>query len=215
MTLLEQLDTVTWQRAIACGMGAYLLGCFATGYYFYRARTGRDIRDFESGATGARNVGRAAGALGFFVTLLGDFGKGALAVGLAARFTANELVVAFALIAVVVGHLWPVQLRFRGGKGVATSLGGLVIFDWMLAVAYAVVFALGFLVTRRTILPGLFAYACLPFIAHGLDHDPLRTAGISVLAALVLFAHRRNFAEEIPALAARCQIKPNPEKPKL
>ena len=54
MTLLEQLESVSWEWAAACGVGAYLLGCFSTGYYFYRARTGRDFRDFECGATGAR-----------------------------------------------------------------------------------------------------------------------------------------------------------------
>src|SRR5688572_6996568 len=117
MTLLDQLQSVSWEWAAACAAGAYLLGCLSTGYYLYLARTGRDIRQFESGATGARNVGRAMGRWGFFLTLLGDFGKGALAVWATHRLCANEVAAAISLLAVVVGHIWPVQLRFRGGKG--------------------------------------------------------------------------------------------------
>lgn len=215
MALLEQLQSVAWERAAACGVGAYFLGCFSTGYYLVLARTGRDIRQFESGATGARNVGRAIGPLGFVVTVAGDFVKGAVAVWAAHRICGNDFAAALALLAVIVGHIWPAQLRFRGGKGVATSLGGLLVLEWRLAVAYALVFALLFLLTHRTILPGLFAYCCLPVLAHELDHDPLNTTVIALLTALVLFAHRSNFVEEIPALATRRHVTPNPEKPKL
>jgi glycerol-3-phosphate acyltransferase PlsY len=196
-------------------LGAYILGCFSTGYYLVRARTGRDIRQVDSGATGARNVSRVLGAPGFFLTVLGDFGKGALAVWATRRWCDNEFAVGLALLAVLMGHIWPVQLRFRGGKGVATSLGGLLVFDWRIAVSYAVIFALLFLVTRRTILPGLFAYFCLPFVDYGFDHDPVKTSLVAIMSALVLLAHRANFVEEIPALAARRHVAANPEKPKL
>ena len=215
MALLEQLQSVAWERAAACSAGAYLLGCFATGYYLVRARTGRDIRQVESGATGARNVSRVLGATGFWLTVAGDFGKGALAVWAAGKFSGNDFIAALALLAVVTGHIWPAQLRFQGGKGVATSLGGLLLFDWRLAVTYAALFALLFLLTRRTILPGLFAYACLPFAAHGFEPDPVRTTMVALLAGLVLVAHRNNFVEEIPVLAAWRRVAANPEKPKL
>jgi len=215
MALLEQLQSVAWERATACGVGAYLLGCFATGYYLVRARTGRDIRQVASGATGARNVSRVLGAPGFILTLVGDFGKGALAVWAAGKFCANDFAAGLALLFVMLGHIWPAQLRFQGGKGVATSLGGLLLFDWRLAVTYAVIFAFLFLLTRRTILPGLFTYACLPFAAHGFDHDPVKTTLITLLAGFVLWAHRNNFVEEIPALAAWRGVTANPEDPKL
>jgi acyl-phosphate glycerol 3-phosphate acyltransferase len=215
MALLEQLQSVAWERAAACGLGAYLLGCFSTGYYLVLARTGCDIRRVDSGATGARNVSRVLGATGFFLTVAGDFGKGALAVWAAGKMCGNDFAAALALLAVVLGHIWPAQLRFQGGKGVATSLGGLLLFDWRLAVAYAVSFAFLFLLTRRTILPGLFAYACLPLVAQGFDPDPVRTTVIALLAGLVLVAHRNNFVEEIPALAAWRGATANPEEPKL
>src|SRR5580698_8498322 len=113
----EQLQMVDWPRAAACGVGAYLIGCFTTGYYLVRAWTGKDIRETGSGSSGARNVGRVLGKQGFFFTVLGDFAKGALAVWLTREWTNDELCAALAVVAVVAGHLWPVQLKFHGGKG--------------------------------------------------------------------------------------------------
>ena len=84
MAWVEQLQSANWFQATGCALGAYLLGCLATGYYLVRARTGRDIREFDSGSTGARNVGRMLGKTGFGLTVLGDFGKGMLAVWSAA-----------------------------------------------------------------------------------------------------------------------------------
>ena len=121
MAWIEQLQSANWFQATGCALGAYLLGCLATGYYLVRARTGRDIREIDSGSTGARNVGRVLGKTGFGLTVLGDFGKGALAVWGARHWTHDHQLAALAMLAVVAGHIWPAQLRFRGGKGVATS----------------------------------------------------------------------------------------------
>ncbi|HMP83741.1 MAG TPA: glycerol-3-phosphate acyltransferase, partial [Verrucomicrobiota bacterium] len=97
----------------------------------------------------------------------------------------------------------PVQLKFRGGKGVATSLGALLVWDVRILAAFLVFFLAGFVVARKTILPGLFAFACLPPAAYWMTRDGLCTIIVSVLVAVVLFAHRNNFVEEIPALASR------------
>jgi glycerol-3-phosphate acyltransferase PlsY len=215
MAWLEQLQAANGGQATVCAAGAYVLGCFATGYYLVRARTGRDIREVESGSIGARNVSCVLGRTGFFLTVLGDVAKGILAVWAARRFTGNDLLAALAMLSVVVGHIWPAQLFFRGGKGVATSLGALLVYDYQLVIAYVVIFAGGFALTRKTILPGLFTYICLPFISYWLDHDGLKVAIVAFLGAMVLFAHRKNFVEEIPALAARRGVAAKPERPKL
>jgi len=214
MALLEQLQSVSWERAAACGLGAYILGCFATGYYLVLARTGKDIRGMNSGATGARNVGRVLGPPGFLLTLLGDFAKGMFAVWAARKFGHNDFVTLLALLAVVAGHIWPAQLRFRGGKGVATSLGGLLVFDWRLAVTYAAIFALLFLLTRRTTLPGLFAFVVLPFAAHGFEHDPLETTLVAMLTGMILIAHRSNIVDEIATTVTRRPAAETPGKTK-
>ena len=90
----EHLQLAGWFRAVAWASGAYFIGCFTTGYYLVRLRTGKDIREMGSGSAGARNVGRFLGKSGFFLTMLGDFIKGALAVWLARKFSSNDFAAA-------------------------------------------------------------------------------------------------------------------------
>jgi len=196
-------------------MGAYLLGCLATGYYLVRRRTGRDIREIESGSTGARNVGRILGKSGFALTVAGDAGKGALAVGAALAWTHQLPLAALAMVAVVAGHIWPVSLHWRGGKGVSTSLGALLVYDDRLALTFAVLFLAGLVLTRRSVLPAMFAFACLPAANWCLAPDGLTTALLAVLAAMVLFAHRKNCTAEMAWRLARRDVASKPEAPKL
>jgi glycerol-3-phosphate acyltransferase PlsY len=117
---------------------AYGLGCLATGYYLVRWRTGDDIRTLGTGTTGAFNVMRRLGAGGFLLTSAGDLLKGVIAVALARLLGADTTGQLLALIAVVIGHNFPVQLRGRGGNGLATLTGALLIFDvalWLLLLA--------------------------------------------------------------------------------
>jgi glycerol-3-phosphate acyltransferase PlsY len=214
MDWIQQLQSANWQRVTGCALEAYLLGCFATGYYLVRARTGLDIRRVQSGTVGARNAGRVLGRTGFAVTLLGDFGKGALAVWIAREWTGDNRLALFALLAVVLGHIWPVQLRFHGGKGVATSLGALLVFDYRVALVFPVLFLIGFALVRKSLLPAMFAFACLPMAAWCFNCGNYTVAMLAMLVAIILFAHRRNLIEEFTALAHRAGT-PKPEQPKL
>ncbi len=215
MPWIEELRSANWSQASFTVLGAYLLGCFATGYYLVRLRTGQDIREVGSGNVGARNVGRLLGRAGFWLTVLGDFGKGMLAIWLTLYFTHDPRLAALAIVAVTLGHVWPVQLHFRGGKGMATSLGALLAYDFPLAVSFAVVFAMGLLVLRKTVLPGLFAFACLPIVSACLHRGVWNLTGITLLAALVLLAHRKNIATEISLLVKRGNIQPQENPPAL
>jgi glycerol-3-phosphate acyltransferase PlsY len=215
MAWIEHLQSANWFQATGSVLGAYLLGCFAIGYYLVRARTGKDIREIGSGSTGARNGGRVLGKPGFVLTAFGDFGKGALAVWSAREWTNNNHLAALAMLGVVAGHLWPAQLRFRGGKGAATSLGALLVFDYRIALTFAVLFLAGFAVMRKTVFPGMFAFACLPLASLWFNRDGLTATLVAVLSAIILLAHRRNLAEEIVALLARRGVMPKPEPPKL
>ncbi len=78
MPWLEQLQSVDWGKGIGVVLGSYVLGCFTTGYYLVRWRTGQDLRGLGSGSVGAKNAGRVLGAMGFLLTLTGDLAKGAL-----------------------------------------------------------------------------------------------------------------------------------------
>jgi glycerol-3-phosphate acyltransferase PlsY len=215
MPWIEQLRLTNWTRAGCIGLAAYALGCFTTGYYLVRWRTRQDVREVGSGSVGARNVGRLLGRQGFLATMLCDFGKGMLAVWGARHFTTDDRLITLAMLGVVAGHLWPVQLRFRGGKGMATSLGALLVCDWQLAVAFVLLFGGALAVLRKTVLPGLFALACLPFTSLWLGRGAAEVVGCSILAGLVLVAHRRNLAAEISLLLERRQERLKHDPPEL
>ena len=110
-------------REIICILLAYLLGGICTGYYLVRIKAKADVREHGSGAVGARNVGRILGKTGFAATLFGDVLKGVLAIALARKFHISEPAVSLVMVAVVAGHIWPLALQFRGGRGIATAIG--------------------------------------------------------------------------------------------
>lgn len=203
MMWVDYLRSANWNQAGCISFCAYLLGCFAAGYYLVHQRLGEDIRELGSGSVGARNVGRVLGKTGFLITLLSDFAKGGLAVWLARHFTTDERIVALSMVAVVAGHIWPVQLRFHGGKGMATSLGALLVFDPKLALLYCALFLGAFVLQWRTVLPGLFALVCLPLGALLLDQDRIEVVLITIMSGLILLAHRKNIAEEISQIIER------------
>jgi acyl phosphate:glycerol-3-phosphate acyltransferase len=212
MALIEHWHSADLNLAFGLCLFAYLLGCFTSGYYFVRWFANQDIRQIGSGNVGARNVGRLLGKKGFFLTTVCDVFKGVLVVWVAHHFTNDYRLIVLAMTAVIAGHIWPAQLKFRGGKGMATSLGTLLAFDPLLTGAFVILF-LGFLAAfRRTVLPGLFALACLPVVDFYLSHSAAHVTLLSIWAGLVLFAHRRNIVEEFSLLAAR-RNQPQPDQP--
>jgi glycerol-3-phosphate acyltransferase PlsY len=154
------------------------------------------------------------GRSGFCATLLVDFAKGALAVWAVRQWTGDEIHAGVAMLAVTLGHVWPAQLGFRGGKGAATSVGALLVFDWHVALIYAGVFTALLVLMRRTVLPGLLAYLVVPFAVWWFREDGLQVTLACALTGIVWFAHRGNLAEEIPELACRWRASAHPEKTK-
>jgi glycerol-3-phosphate acyltransferase PlsY len=173
----------------------YLLGCVNAGYYLVRFRTGRDVRESGSGSAGARNVSRMLGRPGFVVTLVFDTAKGMLAIWLARQFDLETWAVGVAIVAVVAGHIWPVQLRFRGGKGMAPALGiGLILSPFLVALTVLVA-AFAMVTFRHLTFSGLVAITATPAIAYGLGEGGVLVVSIVFVVTLVLFAHRRNILE--------------------
>lgn len=215
MSWIEHLRSANWNQASGAAFSAYLLGCFTSGYYLVRWMARQDIRDIGSGSVGARNVGRVLGKTGFLLTVLFDFSKGILAVWATRHFTADDRIVLLSMLAVVAGHIWPAQLRFHGGKGMATSLGSLLIYDVRLAMTFAVIFLCSLACVRRTVLPALFALACIPIAAAVTDRTPSHITLLSLWAGLVLFAHRRNLMDEFSQLTDRRDEQPEPHQPQL
>jgi|SRR5436190_1028516 len=212
MMWVDYLRSANWNQASGVGFCAYLLGCLAAGYYLVRARLGEDIRELGSGSVGARNVGRFLGKTGFLITVFCDFGKGGLAVWAARHFTTDERIVALAMVGVVAGHIWPMQLRFHGGKGMATSVGALSVYDPKLALAFCVLFLGAFVLQWRTTLPGMFALIGLPLAALLLGQDHIKVVLITIMSGMVLLAHRKNITEEIFLLVERRHMQTESDK---
>ncbi len=189
---------------------SYGVGCFTAGYYLVRLRTGQDVRSQGSGAVGARNVGRLLGPGGFLATFLLDFAKGALVVIGARYFRLSGGAVIGSFLAVVVGHTFPVQLRFRGGKGVATSIGALFAYNPWLTGILAAVFLPLFALMRNLTLAGLLLYALAPLAAFFAGWSRAEVAAMCLLAAIVLLSHRSNIREEYARLFPARAVKNTP-----
>lgn len=181
-------------------VAAYLIGSIPFGYLIVRARGGGDVREIGSGGTGATNVTRQAGKSAGVLTLVLDAAKGAL-VALVARwllapdFGVNQWVAA-AAIAVVVGHVFPVWLKFRGGKGVATGLGVFLSLTPAAVALAALVFVAVVWTTRYVSLGSIMATAILPVFVWFLNDGDKAAAPVMAVAAvgggLIIFMHRAN-----------------------
>ena len=177
----------------------YLLGSVPFGLLLGKL-CGVDVRKYGSGKTGATNVFRVLGAKAGIPALIADVGKGVTPV-LIARFTLGPGGEVAAALAAVVGHNWPVYLRFRGGRGAATSLGGLAAMSWpvsLLAPVSLAVFAIVVAFSRYVSLGSMTAalsvlVLMIPLVA--LNRIELIYLIYGVLApGLIVFQHRDNIA---------------------
>ncbi|HET9224436.1 MAG TPA: glycerol-3-phosphate acyltransferase [Roseiflexaceae bacterium] len=187
-------------------LACYALGCFTAAYYLVHLRTGQDIRTMGSGTVGARNAGRTLGRAGFAVTFAIDVAKGALAVGVAQALGVPPWAVMLAAIAVVAGHIWPAQLGFHGGKGLATALGAMLVYDYRVVVVVVILGLLMYAIFRKVTLSLLAAMALTPVMLFALGWPAITWIGLLVLAALIILAHRKNLHAELS------ELRPYPEK---
>jgi acyl phosphate:glycerol-3-phosphate acyltransferase len=177
---------------------AYLLGSIPFGLLIVKAQGGGDIRSTGSGNIGAANVARNAGPLAGALTLLLDAGKGYLAVWLASRLTGGNVHwMMAAAVAAVIGHMFPVWLRFKGGKGVATGMGVLLPICWQAVAAAAVLWLLVVAFWRYSSLGSIAAAAAMPVLVY-LFYWPHRAPATYIslctilISLLVLAKHSGN-----------------------
>jgi glycerol-3-phosphate acyltransferase PlsY len=170
----------------------YLLGSIPFGLILTRLAGGGDVRTIGSGNIGATNVLRTGRKGLAAATLLGDMLKGTAAVLIAAALWGNEEARSAGLAAIL-GHLFPVWLGFKGGKGVATFIGVLIAISPLAGAGYGIVWGLVAAITRYSSLAALIACAMTPLMlwALGLRAE---AALFVLLAALVAFMHRANIA---------------------
>lgn len=171
-------------------LAGYILGSLPIGYLVAQTASGVDLRRVGSGNVGAANVYRTGGLRMGIAVMLADTAKGAGAVLLAG----SGAPAVAAGVAAVIGHIYPVWLGFRGGKGVATASGVFgVLAPWSTAIAAA---AFGLIVarTRLVSLGSIAATVLLPVLEWSLPGLRAVDTGATIVAALILFRHRGNIA---------------------
>jgi glycerol-3-phosphate acyltransferase PlsY len=176
---------------VALSLG-YLVGSIPFAWLVGRLATGVDVRRAGSGNVGAANVLRTGGVAVAVCVLLLDMAKGVASVLWAARLTTGESGPALAGLAAVVGHIYPVWLRFRGGKGVATAAGVFSVLTPFAVAPAAVVFVLTVWATRYISLGSILATLALGPIAWTTGASSTATATAAAVAALIVFRHRSN-----------------------
>jgi len=175
---------------------AYLLGSLPFGYLIVRWQKGIDVRTTGSGSIGATNVMRNLGIAGFVLTFILDAGKGIAAVFLAGKLTGQDPTwIAAAAAAAVFGHCFPVWLKFRGGKGVATGVGVFIALAPLQVLIVLGIFAAVVALSRYISLGSIIATAAFPFLVHFMKHAPLPiTLGAAGAAAVIIVRHHANIA---------------------
>jgi glycerol-3-phosphate acyltransferase PlsY len=188
---------------LVTAVAAYLLGSIPFGLVLTGLAGAGDIRKIGSGNIGATNVLRTGRKGLAAATLLLDGGKGALAVLVAARLGEDLALVAAA--SAFLGHLFPVWLRFKGGKGVATALGVLLALAWPVGTAACLIWLATAFLTRYSSLAALVALGTAPLVAAVLA-DGDRAALATFLALLVFLRHRENIARLIAGREGKIKL---------
>ncbi len=173
-------------------VGAYLVGSIPFGVLAARCLGTIDPRTVGSGNIGFSNVVRVSGKKAGALTLLGDFGKGLAASWAALMLLHAEPAVLAVALAVVVGHVYSVFLRFQGGKGVATAMGSLCGVAPWLGVAVIGVWLVVLAVGRYSSGAAVTSFVLLPLMAAGLGHGVVFVVFSVAVSLLILYRHRDN-----------------------
>lgn len=187
---------------IATAVIGYLLGSIPFGLLLTRLAGAGDLRAIGSGSIGATNVLRTGRKDLAAATLVLDLGKGIVAV-LVARWLAGETGALIAAIAAVIGHMFPVWLRFHGGKGVATAFGVLLAVMPLVAVIGFAIWLAVALTLRISSASALVATVATPILAWLLGQPRMAIATVIVLAVLIFIRHRANIARLIAGTEPR------------
>jgi len=176
---------------------AYFIGCFNTGYYLTRILTRKDIRAVGSSATGATNVSRILGKKGFAITFTGDVLKVVAIILIAKYFTDNIFVIYGVIFLTFLGHIFPIQLKFKGGKGISVLLGGLLMINYFYILFLIAGLIIPYIITKNFTISGLMSLLILPVVIYFFNKNIYDMIFISVINIFVLFTHRKNIYDFI------------------
>jgi acyl phosphate:glycerol-3-phosphate acyltransferase len=176
---------------------AYLLGSLMAGFIVVGILGKKDIRIEGSGNVGARNAGRVHGKTSFVLTFLGDSLKGALVVyaGRYLEFSSEILLIGLGFA--ILGHLKPITLKFKGGMGISTFIGGMLAFEPILAVVIIAGFIILFPFFKSFTFAGLGSFILIPFVIYFLEGAIGISLIAGVLVLVILYVHRLDIIERL------------------
>jgi len=189
---------------------AYLCGSIPTGLILSRIIAGIDVRKYGSHNIGATNVYRILGKKLGGLTLLGDVLKGFLPVYLVYKITGSETWTSIAALATFLGHLYPVYLKFSGGKGVATALGAFLFLSPQIIVINILIFILVVGIFRYVSLGSVFAALAMPLLMCLFQSYQYPTSYIitaAIIAILISYRHKENFKRIIKGTESKIGSK--------
>ena len=188
-------------------VAAYCIGSVPFALLLTRCWGATDLRRVGSGNLGAANVMRSSGVTAGVLCAVLDIAKGAASVVVASQFSDNAAAPAAAGFAAVVGHVYPVWLRFRGGKGVATACGAFAVLAPAALPAAAAVFVVTVWLTKYVSLGSIVASIALPPLAYSLGSRPAVVIAAIAAATLIVFRHRSNLARLLSRTERRLGVR--------
>ncbi len=175
---------------------SYLLGSFPSGFLYAKKFKGIDLRDVGSGSTGATNVLRNVGKWPALIVFMIDVSKGFIAVKLAYLILSSNIFQVLAGLFAITGHIWPIWLKGRGGKAVATGLGMFIALSWIVGLASFGTFLIVISLSKIVSLSSITASLLLPiymFIYIGTFNHPFTIFSL-IVAIIVIWKHRSNIS---------------------
>ncbi len=188
---------------------SYLIGAVPFGLIFTKYFSNVDVRTIGSGNIGATNVLRASGKKAAIFTLLADCLKGFLPVLIVQSLFSDDLATALTGAATVLGHIFPVYLKFKGGKGVATSFGVVLAVAPLIGLACIIVWLLAAFLWRYSSLSALIAFACYPIITFStsfVSRKPLAALSLFIFG-MMYYRHRENIKRLIAGMEPKIGSK--------
>jgi glycerol-3-phosphate acyltransferase PlsY len=197
---------ITWFAGLVALLPLYLLGAFPTGYLIARLY-GIDITSQGSGNVGATNVSRVIGKKAGILTLIGDVCKGALAVALGYLISPFGWFPAGAAVAVVCGHCFSIPRYLKGGKGVATALGAIIVLFPLSSVVAVATFALVFSFSKIVSLASISAALTAPLVSLVTNQPDSTSVALACMALVIVYRHRENITRLIEGREPRFSSK--------
>ena len=173
-------------------LGSYLLGSVNTSHIVCPLMNLPDPRTHGSNNPGATNVLRTGNKAAAVFTVVGDFLKGLIPVLVAFQLTNSQFIIIAAGFASVIGHIFPIYYKFKGGKGVATSLGIIFGINWFVGVMVLLTWCITAFLFRFSALAALISFSCLPIYIYAVTRSPDLTIGFILVGLLIFWTHKSN-----------------------